>query len=194
MKTMRFKTLASCLLLGVAGMQAYAQATEAPMTPIEQGGKKPTQKLSKNEVPKEVIDAFVVDYPAVVYYNWYGYPVLVEETDWYLLDSTAYTTSSPEYYVTEFVTNEVPQKVMYNKSGKKVAMYKNLKGNCPKEVTEALNRSVYKNWKLLNEKEEISEGKGQAKIYKLTVQKDNEKHLLYYRSNGTLLKDKKMKM
>ncbi len=195
MKTISLKTIAGCILLSAASLQAAAQTqAQAPMTPIEQGGKKPIQKLTKGEVPKAVLDTFVYEYPAVVYYDWYGYPVLVEEADWYVIDPETYTNDSPEYYVTEFVANGTPQKVMYNKNGKKIATHRKMKEQCPKAVTDAFDKSAYKNWKLLNEKEEISQGKNQAKVYKFTVENGKEKHALYYGPQGTLLKDKKLKM
>ena len=102
-----------------------------------------------------------------------------------------YETESPEYYVVEFTESAVPNKVIYSRSGKKIATHRKLNSPLPKKVTTSIRNSEYKNRKLLNDKEELFKD-GDAdnmKVYKVEVEKGKEKHILLYLINRKLLTD-----
>jgi hypothetical protein len=167
---------------------------QAPMKPIEEGGKKPN-KLEASKVPKTVTDIYILEYPSVVDYSWYGYPAFMEESDWYAYDPYLIPGEYPEYYIVEFIQDDTPHKVMYSKNGKRIATHRELKADLPPAVSNALSKGAYKNWMIKKEKEEIFKEKDtdKFKVYKIVVEKGKEKHALYYETDGTLLKDKKLK-
>jgi hypothetical protein len=174
-------------------MASFGQATTKT---AKETGKTPV-KLEKTKVPKEITEPYYKEYPGAVYENWYGYPAYDYRNDWYdnWYDYGPYSyIDYPEYYVVEFTKDNTPHKVIYSKTGTKVAIHRSLKSEIPKAVSEAISKGEYKTWKLEKDKEEIFKDtdKDQMKVYKVTVEKGKEKHTLFFQPDGKLLKDKKV--
>ena len=192
MKTISIKLIAGCVLLVFFAMASFGQATSKPA----KEGEKAKAKVEKTKVPKEVTDTYYMEYPGAVYENWYGYPTYnygdYWYDDWYDYGPYSYV-DYPEYYVVEFTKDKIPQKAIYSKTGKKVAIHKMLV-DLPKAVTASISKCEYKAWKLEKDKEEIfkDKDKDQMKVYKVTVEKGKEKHTLFLQPDGKLLKDKKV--
>lgn len=167
-------------------------SAQAPMTEIDKGGKMPNKALDESKVPLSVKQQFTTDYPMVKTYYWYGYPAIVDSS-WTDYDSQSYVTEGPiEYYVTEYVVNEVPSKTVYSKSGKKVSTHKSVKDHeIPVAVTNAIKKGKYSGWKIASEKEELMKDSDKKKLYKVIVEKSGETHVLCYDASGKLIKDKK---
>jgi hypothetical protein len=191
MKTLSIKLIVACIVSASFAIQSFAQA---PMKPIEEGGKMPA-KLDKAQVPKPVTDTYIVEYPSATYDSWYGYPAFTDESDWYGYNPYRYSAMNPEYYMVEFTKDQAPHKVVYSKEGKKVATHKKVYTEVPKAISSEMIKGDYKGWKIANEKEEIFKDgdSDQMKVYKLTVEKGKEKHILYYLPSGKLIKDKVIK-
>jgi hypothetical protein len=183
MKTLGIKIIMGCILMASFALSAFAQTAKST---------KKSKTIEKSKVPTTVTETYIVEYPVTVYETWYGYPIFNDETDWYGYDTDLYTDEYPEYYVVEFTKDGTPYKVIYSKEGKKVATHKTIMvGDVPKAVADALNKSAYKSWMIKKEREEIFRDKADMKVYKVVVEKGNEKHVLFYQEDGKLLKDKK---
>jgi hypothetical protein len=187
MKTISIKVLIGCLLMVSFVIASFGQTT------TKTNSKTTSKKLDKANVPSQVTEMYVVEYPVTAYESWYGYPAFSTVTDWYGYDSDFYTTDAPEYYVVEFTKDGTPYKVIYTKQGKKVATARTIKmdGDVPQAVSNAIKKSAYKNWTITKEKEEFFKDTDEMKVYKVVVEKGNEKHALIYQEDGKLLKDKK---
>jgi hypothetical protein len=186
MRTSNIKTIVGSALIALFTSSAFAQA---PMKSVEDGGKRPTQ-LDTANVPAEVRKVYIKEYPASIYQTWYGYPEYSTEFDWF--EYNPYLMPDPaavQYYIVAFEQDSVPQKVFYDKSAKKIVTHKRT-ANLPKEVTDALKKSTYKDWTVTKEKEEILRHSDKKKVYKIVVEKGTQKHALFYRSDGVLIKDK----
>ena len=169
------------------------QSPKSSNIPNEDGNKE--LKLEKDKVPKEVTESFYLEYPQTIHENWYGYPQYDYGNDWWddwYDDNTYAYSDNPEYYVVDFFGDSTKQKAIYSKSGKKIAIHKHLISELPRAVSDAINKSEYKNWTIGKNNEEIFEDKNEMKVYKIEVEKGSEKHHLYFHQNGKLLKDKKV--
>lgn len=173
-------------------ISSYAQTA---VKTTEVCGKKPA-KIEKKQIPKVVTEPYYKEYPATLNENWYGYPTFINESDWYGYNPYLYATEFPEYYIAEFTKENVPQKVIYSKTGKKVATHKKITSDLPKVVSLTISKSEYSTWKMAKEKEEIfrDADADNMKVYKVEVEKGKEKHYLFISSEGVLLKDKTIKL
>jgi len=150
-------------------------------------------KLDPSKVPSEVTRLFYADYPATTSSDWYGHPGFDYSHDWYDYDPDLYITDTPETYVAEFTTDSLLYKAVYTKAGKKVAVHK-VVSTLPAAVSSAISNSDYKDWTIGKEKEEIYKDKDAdvLQVYKVHIEMGNQKHTLYFRPDGTLMKDKKV--
>ena len=149
-----------------------------------------TKAIEKTKVPKVVTDEFSRECPIVESYIWYGYPNLGNESEWFDYNPINYTCENPEYYEVEFVKEKAHHKAVYSKDGKKVATHHKVKKELlPPAVNKALESGAYKGWKEVGEKEEIEKSTTKEKIFKITVEKNGNKHHLFYDETGKLLKD-----
>ena len=193
---MKMKSIKLFAVIALIAFSAISSFGQAPAKTTKDDGKK-AMKVDKKKVPKEVNDVFFMDYPGMTGYDWYGYPEYNYGDywfdDWYDYGLYSYV-NDPEYYVVEFNKDNTPVKAVYSKSGNKVAAHKMLTSDLPKAVTDAINKGVYKTWKLGKDKEEIfkDSDKDQLKVYKVNIEKGKEKHTLFFQTDGKLLKDKKV--
>jgi hypothetical protein len=151
-------------------------------------------KIDKSKVPKEVTGAFYNEYPLVTYGDWYGYPSFVNGSAWYDYNPNYYLSGDPDNYVIEFNDKDTAFKSIYKKDGTKIASHKMMTSEMmPMAVTDALKTGDYKSWTVGKDKEEIFKDKDtdQMKVYKVSVWKGSEKHMLYYQQDGKMLKDVK---
>ncbi len=187
MKTNSVKMILSVVMIVALSAKVLAQI---PQTPVGEEGRLPDQ-LEKKDVPVIVTDNYYRDYPSSTVESWYVYPEYsyVDGTDWYVYTPSA-VRGAPEYYLVEFTSDKTPHKVVYSKTGVRVSTYRELNTGLPKAVTNALKKSPYKHWTVVKEKEEIRRDSDAQKVYKIVVEKEGEKHTLYYQEDGKLLKDK----
>ena len=177
-----------CLMLTFFSMNSFTQTA----VKIHKKVTKTEATINKSKVPVVVTESFIREYPTGMYENWYGYP----EYNGYGYDPNFYYYDDyPENYIVEFTKNNVKHKAFYTKAGKKIATHTMINANVPKLVTDAVAKSQYKSWTLLEEKEEIlKDGDSDLlKVYKVEVRKGKEKHALFYDMEGKLMKDVKMK-
>ncbi|MEI8136809.1 MAG: hypothetical protein WCH21_05735 [Bacteroidota bacterium] len=191
MKTKTSKVIAGCILLASFTMSSFGQTT---VKTTEQCGKKPS-KIEKSKVPTVVTETYFKEYPIISNEYWYGYPEFDYQNDWYGYNPYLFEYEHPGFYVVEFIKDKTPHKVIYSKSGKKIATHKKLDSELPKAVSDAIAKSEYSTWKMAKDKEEIFRDfeMDKLKVYKVEVEKGKEKHTLFYSSNGDLLKDKTVK-
>ena len=184
MKKIITKVIAGSVLLTFFAVSSFGQTTA-------KADAKKKVKIEKTKVPKAVTETFYVDYPVTAYESWYGYPTFDNDLYWYDYDPYFYSNDSPEYYVVDFTKDNTPYKAVYNKSGKKISVHKKLT-DLPSAVSSAISAGEYKTWTVGKDKEEIFKDKDsdQLKVYKVDVEKGNEKHRLYFQPDGKLLKDK----
>lgn len=190
MKRKLITWIVGCMMIYI--LPASGQDPKTPLTPIGDEGRLPDQ-LDKKDVPQVVTTNYYRDYPSATVETWYVYPeyTYMDGTDWYIY-SPSLVGGAPEYYLVEFTHEKTPYKVVYSKAGQKMSTYRGMSSNLPKKVTDALQKSSYKTWKIVNEKEEISRESDKKKVYKVVVEKDKQRHALYYQEDGKLLKDKNL--
>jgi hypothetical protein len=179
-----------CLLL--FSFQANSQTNKNKTT------KKVVKKnglIEKTKVPKVVTETFIMEYPSVVNEGWYGYPYYDFNNDWYGYDPYLYETLNPEFYIVEYSKDNVSQKAIYSKAGKRVASHKSTIEELPMVISDAIKAGAYSTWTVKKEKEVMFRDTelDKVKVYKIVVVKGNLKHQLFYSTEGTLLKDKVIK-
>jgi hypothetical protein len=147
-------------------------------------------KLDKSKVPEVVTEIFNKEYPVKRFVDWYGYPQFDNGSDWYEYDPSYYSNHHPENYVVEFTHNDTLDKVIYTKSGKKIAIHRNMSDALPDKITHAIRTSIYKTWEIGGDKEEIFKDNKTDRItvYRVTMREGGKRHTLYFRKNGKLLK------
>jgi hypothetical protein len=150
-------------------------------------------KIDKKQVPKEIIYEYHKEYPEVSRENWYDFDPAFAGESWREYDPYAYATGHRRRYVTVFDKDSVSYTIIYEKNGKKVSGYKKMNSPVPSVIISAINRSKYKGWTVEKEMEEIFKDKDtdKVKVYRVTLQKGNDKHILYFQQDGSLLKDVK---
>jgi hypothetical protein len=192
MKTINFKVLIGSLLvlLMCLTLKTFGQTTTPKVT---KKADKKVVKIEKSKIPIVVTETYIKEYPKTLHETWYGYPAFVDEYDWYGYDPYLYSSEYPEYYVVEFTEGTTPQKVIYSKSGKKIATHKNLAA-IPAAILTAISVGEYKTWKIGKSKEEIFKDADadELKIYKVEVEKGKERHFLFYQASGNLVRDRKL--
>jgi len=154
-------------------------------------------KIEKSKVPKAVTDLFYIQFPKTSSDSWFGVPPHDNLDEWWdnwYEDGPYLNSDNPDYYIVEYSIGNVPYKAVYSKNGNKVATHKILKSDLPKAVSAAISNGKYKGWKLEKDKEEIFKDKDtdQMKVYKVSVKKGEEMHILFFQADGKLLKDKKV--
>ncbi len=188
MRRKEIKVIAGFILFIFFSMNSFGQTGTKP----SKGYGYKVARIDETKVPVEVMKIYTKEFPITSSANWYGSPLLNDQ-EWY--DDQTYLSSSndPENYVVEFSKDNIPHKVVYSKSGEKLAVHRKLIDNLPKEISTAILKSEYKEWRL-RDKEEIFKDKDtdKLKVYKVGVEKGKEKHTLFFEKSGKLLKDKKV--
>ncbi len=149
-------------------------------------------KLKNEKVPKQVTENYYIEYPEPSNVSWQGYSEFTNEDDWYGYNDNLFIEDNPYYYIVEFTKDKTPQKVIYSKTGKKISTHKNLNSDLPQVVTSAISKGEYAAWNLGTHKEEIFKDTDEdaLRVYKVEVEKEEQRHILFYSVNGVLLKDK----
>lgn len=153
--------------------------------------------IDKTKIPKTVTDAFMKQYPVTTNETWAAFPANGYTNAWYndSYSSVASANSNTQnYFVVEYTTDKVDQKSIYSNDRAKIATHCVLTKDLPKPVSEAISKGDYKSWDMAAEKEEIFKDKqtDSMKVYKVEVTSENEKHTLFYQTDGKLLKDVKV--
>lgn len=188
------KCIVASFMLLLVGFNTQAQS--AAMTSIKDGGKMPN-KLDTTQVPIEIRNMYIVEYPTVTAYDWYGYPTLSEEREWHGYDRSMYTgkDATPEYYIVEFNKEAASHRAIYSKKGGKVALHRNLKkAAVPELVKKAYDNGKYKSWNVVGDYIEVLNYSNNSKVYMINIEKGKEAHTIFYDEKGKLLKDKTTKM
>lgn len=190
MKSNSIKLIAIFILTISLALQNFAQST----VKCTEQCCKTAVKIDEDLIPKTVTDQYIDEYPVATYQSWYGYPMFAFVSDWYGYNRNLFCEENPEYYVVEFTKDTTPHKVIYSKTGEKIATHKTV-NTIPKAILLAIKKTVYSTWKLGKGREEVFKDgdNDDLKIYKITVEKGKEKHILFFQLNGILLKDKEIK-
>ncbi|HSZ25831.1 MAG TPA: hypothetical protein VK766_08945 [Cytophagaceae bacterium] len=171
----------------------FAATLSHGQTPQNGGENKTKGKIDKAKVPKAVTKAYETEYPKTTNESWYGYPSFSNESDWYGYDPEVMTDINPEYYIVRFLKETFPHKVMYSKTGQKIAEHKGVDFDLPKAILNSLSKGQLSDWVVVKEKEEIVRHPDKMKVYKIELKKDNAKRIVFYLPDGTLLHEIKGK-
>jgi hypothetical protein len=190
MKTNLLKVVNACVFVFLMTASTFGQIHEKEVRHLT---KNPV-KIEKVNVPIVVTETYFKEYPETTNEFWYGHPGY-SANDWYGYYPYFYENEHPAYYIVEFTKGDNPYKAVYTREGVKVATHAGLHTPLPSAVTTAINKSAYKSWKIDNHKEEIfkSSENDVLKVYRIVIGKGKGIHTLYYRGDGTLLKDVKHK-
>jgi hypothetical protein len=189
METINVKAMAGCFLLALISMNSFGQTF-----PISNGDTSQMQtKLDRNKLPKAVTDAFYSQYPLAADGDWRAYLSFAGGTKWYEFDPYHYAADGGDNYAIEFNIKDTAFRAIYAQDGTKIASHKAMTWDMPAAVTDAINNGQYKSWSVNKDKEEIfkDSDSDKLKVYKVTVAKGSEKHTLYFRQDGKMLKDTK---
>jgi outer membrane protein assembly factor BamB len=189
MERINVKAMAGCILLAFISMSSFGQAYS------KSNGDtcKMQTKLDRGKIPKAVTDAFYSQYPLAADGDWRAYLSFASGTKWYEFDPYHYADGDPDNYAIEFNIKDTAFRAIYALDGTKIASRKAMTWDMPAAVTDALNNGQYKSWTVNKDKEEIfkDSDSDKLKVYKVTVAKGSEKHTLYFRQDGKMLKDVK---
>ena len=190
MKKLTTKVSAVCFALAFISLSSCGQA----YSKNDKDSSQTHTKLDKGKVPKDVTDAFYLQYPLATYGDWYGYPTFTSGSAWYDYNPNYYLIGDPDNYVIEFNNKDTAFKAIYAMDGTKIASHKVMAADMPIAVTDAINNGDYKSWTVGKDKEEIFKDKDtdQMKVYKVSVSKGSEKRTLYFQQDGKMLKDVKV--
>ncbi len=172
----------------------FASFSQEPIPPGK-SVKAVTTYIETSQVPAIIMEKYHQEYPLRTLEVWNGYPEFLDESDWYGCNPYLYNCTNPKYYVVDFTKDKIHHRVVYNLEGKKVAVHRSMNTKTIKAIAEAIMKTNYKDWKIAKAQEEIFKGDGADKlvVYKIEVTKGDKVHYLFYKANGTLIKDKEIK-
>ncbi len=191
MYTIRFIKFLACIIFTTISVKSLAQDTQVPV----EKAKAVTTYVETSQVPAIIIEKYNKEYPLRTLEVWNGYPELLEESDWFGCNPYLYNCINPKYYVVEFTNDKIPYRVVYSLEGKKVAVHRSMNTKTIKAIANSIMKTKYKDWKIAKAQEEIFKGDDADKlvVYKIEVTKGDKVHYLFYKANGTLIKDKEIK-
>lgn len=181
----------ACIIFTTVSVKGLAQEVK----PAAESVKAVTTYVETSQVPSVITEKYNKEYPLRSLEVWNGYPEFLEESDWYGCNPYLYNCVNPKYYVVDFVKDKTSYRVVYNLEGKKVAVHRSMNTKTIKAIAKAIMKTNYKDWKIAKAQEEIFKGDDADKlvVYKIEVTKAGKVHYLFYKANGTLIKDKEIK-
>jgi hypothetical protein len=190
MKRINTKSITGSILLALISFGSYSQSYAKTNTDTSQL----RMKIDKNQIPKEVKDAFSEQYPLATNGDWYCYPSSASAADWYSYDANYIGVGDANSYDIEFISDGTPYKAIYARGGAKIASHRGIETGMPAAVTDAISNGDYKSWTLGKDKQEIykDSDSDQQKVYRVNVLNGNEKHTLYFQQDGKMLRDIKI--
>lgn len=189
-----YKVHLTKVLIGLLFMAISFTSLSQEIQKKETGKAMPTY-IETSQVPSVIMEKYNKEYPLRTLEVWNGYPEFLDESDWYGCNPYLYNCINPKYYVVDFTKDEIHHKVIYTAAGKKVATHVSMNAKTIHAIAKAILHSKYKNWKINSAYEEIFKGDTTDRlvVYKIEVTKDTKVHYLFYKSDGTLIKDLKIK-
>lgn len=191
MYTMRSSKVVFCMIFITISVGAFAQEVK----PLMEAAKAIATFADESQVPVVVREKHKKEYPKSTIAEWHGYPELLDESEWYGCDPKLYNCVNPKYYVVNFTKDKRQYKVVYTLAGEVVATHISMSTKTIKAIANAIVSGKYADWKIAKAHEEIFKGDGIDKlvVYKVEVTKGTQVHYLYYKADGTLIKDKEIK-
>ena len=191
MFTVRLSKVVFCVVFITMSAGAFAQEVK----PFMEAAKAVTTFVDVSQVPVIVREKHHQVYPKSTLAVWHGYPEALDESEWYGCNPNLYNCVNPKYYVVNFTNDKRQYKVVYTLAGEIVATHISMSTKTIKAIANAIVSSKYVDWKITKTHEEIFKGDGSDKlvVYKVEVTKGTQVHYLYYKADGTLLKDKEIK-
>jgi hypothetical protein len=152
------------------------------------------RKADESSLPKEVKDSHNKNYNTVVIREVYVYPTYYwdNQAQYYDFHGDLDTIESydkeyfaPEYYELVYIRDNDTYSSVYSKSGKHMHTRRAIKDSeLPPAVSKAFRKTMFKDWEVVGEKEEITKKDPDKTIYRIKVKKGNETHVLLYDQNG----------
>jgi hypothetical protein len=163
--------------------------------PLMEAAKAVTAFVDESQVPVIVREKHKKEYPKSTLAVWHGYPEALDESEWYGCNPNLYTCINPKYYVVNFTKDKRQYKVVYTIAGETVATHVSMSTKTIKAIAKAIVFSKYKDWKIDKAREEIFKGDGADKlvVYKVSITKGKQVRYLFFKADGTLIKDKEIK-
>ena len=188
---MRLIKFLVCIVFTTISFKSFSQEPKL----ANESAKAVTTYIETSQVPAIILEKYSKEYPLRTLEVWNGYPEFLDESDWYGCNPYLYNCVNPKYYVVDFTKDKIAYKVIYNLEGKKVAVHRSMNTQAIKAIAKAIMKTNYKDWKIAKAQEEIFKGDGTDKlvVYKIEVTKGGKVHYLFYKANGTLIKDKEIK-
>jgi hypothetical protein len=191
MYTMRLNKVVFGMVFITMSVGAFAQEVK----PLMEAAKAIATFADESLVPVVVREKHKKEYPKSTLAKWHGYPEALDESEWYGCNPNLYNCVNPKYYVVNFTNDKRQYKVVYTLAGDIVATHISMSTKTIKAVANAIVSSKYADWKIAKAREEIFKGDGSDKlvVYKVEVTKGTQVHYLYFKADGTLIKDKEIK-
>ena len=191
MYTIRLSKVVFCMIFITISVGAFAQEVK----PLMEAAKAITTFVDESQVPVVVREKHYKEYPKSTSTVWHGYPELLDESEWYGCNPNLYNCVNPKYYVVNFTKDKRQYKVVYTLAGEIVATHISMSTKTTKAIATAIVSGKYVDWKITKAHEEIFKGDGADKlvVYKVEVTKGTHVHYLYFKADGTLIKDKEIK-
>jgi hypothetical protein len=183
------------LLIGfLLAMAVEAQQMTNTEKPTSQKTSSSRRKVDESTLPKEVKNAHNKNYNTVVIREVYVYPTYYwdNQAQYYDFHGDLDTIESfdqeyfaPEYYELVYIRDEDTYNSVYSKNGKHMHTRRTIKDSeLPPPVSKAFKKTMFKDWDVVGEKEEITKKDPDKIIYRIKVKKGHETHVLLYDQNG----------
>lgn len=177
-------------LITLLSMNSFSQKTNTENTKFENT----TAQINKSSIPTSIISFHDKEFPITTSEKWYGYPEFPIDINWFHFNTQNNALSVPQYYIVEFTKDTIRHRLIYDTVGKKINTYKSINPKIQTKIAKSLISSKYQDWRIINEKEELFRDLDLdiLIIYKVELQKRNEKRFLFYSEDGLLIRDKEV--
>ncbi|MDB5273230.1 MAG: hypothetical protein JWO58_1597 [Chitinophagaceae bacterium] len=145
------------------------------------------KKVKTEEVTKESKASVQQLYPEMEIIEW-------ETAPEYIVESRNDTTEifevvDPEIYIVTLKKDNELTKAKLHRKGQFIESRKSLtKEKFPSSIQETLKKGIYKDWNVTSEGEEIKHVAEKELLYRVVLEKDKQKQVLYFKKDGTLVK------
>lgn len=148
--------------------------------------------LKDKDIPASLKNSVEANYNNGRLFQYYSFPYLLKEYGWAFKknESDMSDNSKPELYEVHIKTDHGTIDAIYTGDGKLVRSKEVLKDvELPDKVINALEKSEYKNCRIVQDKLKITNAKNNQLYYTIFVEKDGKRHAIYFDKDGNRLRN-----
>ena len=189
MKKIAFSFLGLLLLAFPALSQSndeYFQTQEEEV-PVDQ------MTLPGKDIPDSLKSSVKKSFEYATDIQWYSFPYVLKKYGWAFKNEDPNAKNEKIQFYEVKIKNSNGDRVdaIFSKGGKLIRSKEVIHDfDLPKSVVTAIENGEYKNWKITNDMAIIKDAKTESEYFRVTVAKNNKKHIMYFSKDGTELKNR----